>query len=638
LEFFFIVTSEKGRHNDARHAASNTRIAPTAMSSNATHATNTPTEGDTVTHVERALNEMLLKGADCAKCGAVRSTKKCACKLVYYCSKECQRWDWADHKARCTYKKARATANQIDPQEAFPGLPDHLVVTHILRYEYFDDPADLARLPAVSRAMCDAVAGTGLRFKELEECKVVDLGCLSAVQRMQRRGRLSRQELLCAAAARSGQLEELKVLRADGWPWDAETCHAAANSGHLEVLQWLRANGCLWNWATCAYAAGGGHLEVLQWARASRCPWNDFTCTMAAKGGHLEVLQWAHANGCPCDEMELHIATEAGHEAIVRTLIDAIADVNKAMDNGVTPLYISAQNGHKTVVQVLIELGANVSKAMDNGATPLIIATQNGHEAIVRTLIVAGTDVNKAMDNCGTPLYISAQNGHKTVVQVLIELGANVNKVMDTGGTPLYIAARNGDENVVQALIEASADVNKAEVDDCVTPLCVAAFQDHETVVRSLIEASVDVNKAMDNGGTPLYVAAHENHETVVRALIEAGADVNEAADNGATPLIMATRNDHEAIVRALIEAGANANKADDIGSVARQRTEQYVVYKDDWALGKRHLPRRVPHFLPRRPFLLRGLRVVRPSRHDLFFVHGDHPQPRSSRFPDELR
>jgi len=572
LEFFFVVTSEKGRHNDARHAASNTRIAPTAMSSNATHATNTPTEGDTVTHVERALNEMLLKGADCAKCGAVRSTKKCACKLVYYCSKECQRWDWADHKARCTYKKARATANQIDPQEAFPGLPDHLVVTHILRYEYFDDPADLARLPAVSRAMCDAVAGTGFRFKELEECKVVDLGCLSAVQRMQRRGRLSRQELLCAAAARSGQLEELKVLRADGWPWDAETCHAAANSGHLEVLQWLRANGCLWNWATCAYAAGGGHLEVLQWARASRCPWNDFTCTMAAKGGHLEVLQWAHANGCPCDEMELHIATEAGHEAIVRTLIDAIADVNKAMDNGVTPL------------------------------------------------------------------YISAQNGHKTVVQVLIELGANVNKVMDTGGTPLYIAARNGDENVVQALIEASADVNKAEVDDCVTPLCVAAFQDHETVVRSLIEASVDVNKAMDNGGTPLYVAAHENHETVVRALIEAGADVNEAADNGATPLIMATRNDHEAIVRALIEAGANANKADDIGSVARQRTEQYVVYKDDWALGKRHLPRRVPHFLPRRPFLLRGLRVVRPSRHDLFFVHGDHPQPRSSRFPDELR
>ena len=51
--------------------------------------------------------------------------------------------------------------------EAIPGLPDHLVVTHVLRSEYFNDPADLARLPAVSRAMRDAVVATGLKFEEL---------------------------------------------------------------------------------------------------------------------------------------------------------------------------------------------------------------------------------------------------------------------------------------------------------------------------------------------------------------------------------------------------------------------------------------------------------------------------------------
>ena len=48
--------------------------------------------------------------------------------------------------------------------EAFPGLPNHLVVAHILRSAYFDDPADLARLKAVSRTMRDAVAETGLEF------------------------------------------------------------------------------------------------------------------------------------------------------------------------------------------------------------------------------------------------------------------------------------------------------------------------------------------------------------------------------------------------------------------------------------------------------------------------------------------
>jgi hypothetical protein len=241
----FVTSEKKETERRAPHDAEHTT--PTAMSSNAKHATNTTKEGDTATHVERALNEMLLKGADCAKCGG-SACKKCACKLVYYCGKECQRGDWADHKARC--KKARATAQQSSPQEAIPGLPDHLVVAHVLRSEYFDDPADLARLPAVSRAMRDTVAATGLRFKELGEDEAVELGCLSAVQRMQRQGRLSSRELLCHAAALSGQLEELKLLRENDYPWDESTCFGAAFGGHLEVLRWVRANGCPWNETT----------------------------------------------------------------------------------------------------------------------------------------------------------------------------------------------------------------------------------------------------------------------------------------------------------------------------------------------------------------------------------------------------
>ena len=163
-------------------------------------------------------------------------------------------------------------ASLADAQDAIPGLLDDIVVTHVLRSEHFDDPADLARLPAVSRAMRDLVAETGLRFKELDEKRAVELGCVSAVQRMQRQGRLSRQERLCQAAARSGQLEELKALRADSWPWDRDTCSAAALGGHLEVLQWAHANGCLWDIRTCHKAAEGGYLKVILWARANGCP------------------------------------------------------------------------------------------------------------------------------------------------------------------------------------------------------------------------------------------------------------------------------------------------------------------------------------------------------------------------------
>ena len=204
-------------------------------------------------------------------------------------------------------------ASPAEVQEAIPRLPDHLVVEHVLRAEYFDDPADLARLTAVSRAMRDAVAAMGLRFKELDEYGALKLGCLSALQRLQRQGRLSREEHLCQAAARSGQLEELKALRADGCPWTVRTCCAAATGGHLEVLQWARANGAPWDAETCTDAARCGHFEVLQWARAKGCPWDTATCAHAARGGHLEVLQWARANGCPWDEYTCTNAAQGGH-------------------------------------------------------------------------------------------------------------------------------------------------------------------------------------------------------------------------------------------------------------------------------------------------------------------------------------
>ena len=204
--------------------------------------------------------------------------------------------------------------------EAIPGLLNDIVVTHILRREYFDDPADLARLPAVSRVMRDAVAATRLRFEDLDEYDAVKLGCLSALLRLDRGGHLSRRELLCFAAARGGHLEELQALRADGCPWDADTCSVAVEGGHLDMLHRARANGCPWEEDTCTFAAYFGHLEVLQWARANGCPWYSNTCAYAAEDVHLEVLQWARANGCLWVQETCVWAAEGGHLEVLQWL------------------------------------------------------------------------------------------------------------------------------------------------------------------------------------------------------------------------------------------------------------------------------------------------------------------------------
>jgi hypothetical protein len=124
-------------------------------------------------------------------------------------------------------------------------------------------------------------------------------------------------------AARLGQLEHLRWLRAHGCAWepcDSESegpCSSAAEGGHLSVLQWRHANGCPWDEWTSSQAAKGGHLAVLQYAHANGCPWDAWMCTVAAGDGHLAVLQWARANGCPWDADTRAHATRHGHTAVV---------------------------------------------------------------------------------------------------------------------------------------------------------------------------------------------------------------------------------------------------------------------------------------------------------------------------------
>ena len=137
------------------------------------------------------------------------------------------------------------------------------------------------------------MAATGLTFEELDEKRAVKLGCLCALQRLALAGRLSRKALLCKAAARSGQLEKLKLLRAGGCPWDWGTCYGAAKGGHFEVLQWVRAKGCPLDVETCWGAAEGGHLEMLQWLCANGCPWDEWTRKSAATMGYVETAQSA---------------------------------------------------------------------------------------------------------------------------------------------------------------------------------------------------------------------------------------------------------------------------------------------------------------------------------------------------------
>lgn len=187
------------------------------------------------------------------------------------------------------------TAHQPDAPDAIPGLPNHVVEHHVLRSEYFPDPADFARLQTVSRAMRNAVAATGRPVKPMGWKKASKLGCLSALQRLQRQGKISlfgKTEVFRWAAHR-GDLETMKWAHENDFPMDVHTCNFAAGGGRLEALKWLRAKNCPWNEDVIMYAGSCNYLELMQWAHAHGCPWFSQAIVMAARGGHLEMVQWA---------------------------------------------------------------------------------------------------------------------------------------------------------------------------------------------------------------------------------------------------------------------------------------------------------------------------------------------------------
>mmetsp|Transcript_40946 Transcript_40946/g.91581 ORF Transcript_40946/g.91581 Transcript_40946/m.91581 type:complete len:258 (+) Transcript_40946:40-813(+) len=83
-------------------------------------------------------------------------------------------------------------------------------------------------------------------------------------------------------------------------------------------------------------------------------------------------------------------AAQAGAVECARMLLEARADVDKAMHDGTTPLLIAAEQGQVEVVKLLLESGADREKADMAGATPVGVAAHRGHAEVLSWLLHDG--------------------------------------------------------------------------------------------------------------------------------------------------------------------------------------------------------------------------------------------------------
>ena len=238
----------------------------------------------------------------------------------------------------------------------------------------------------------------------------------------------------------------------------------------------------------------------------------------------------------------------------------------------------AAEHANGALVRTLLDAGADVNAPQVDGMTALHWAVYHDDAETAGLLVRSGADVNAENRYSVPPLSVAATNGSADIVRLLLDAGAHANAALRGGETVLMTAARTGSLGAVRALLAHGADPNALEQREQ-TALMWAAAEGHAAVAHALVEVGADLHAKLDSGFTPMFFAVREGHIEVVRTLLEAGVDVNELlervkdgpdravnnasyrpVDDGMSPLLMAVRNGHLELAVALVNAGADPN------------------------------------------------------------------------------
>ena len=120
------------------------------------------------------------------------------------------------------------------------------------------------------------------------------------------------------------------------------------------------------------HAAQHGHTAAVQCLLETRADVNQNTFRGDSNG------RWT----------ALYMAAGKGHTDVVQALLSARADFNIASeDDGCTPLHWAAENNRLGAVRVLVNAGADVNTKLTDGITSLWQAAYSGHTEVVRYLM-----------------------------------------------------------------------------------------------------------------------------------------------------------------------------------------------------------------------------------------------------------
>ena len=153
---------------------------------------------------------------------------------------------------------------------------------------------------------------------------------------------------------------------------------------------------------------------------------------------------------------ELIRAVEKGSIADVRRLWAEGANMNFAVEGGLTPLMVAASRNLPEIVEFLLNRGANANatlkgKGTDGTSVLMYAITAAGlgnmqMQEVLALLVKGGADVNAVDHRGNTALMWAASFGRDDIIEFLVSCGAKINTVDNSGKNALSYAVQHAQQ------------------------------------------------------------------------------------------------------------------------------------------------------------------------------------------------
>jgi len=254
----------------------------------------------------------------------------------------------------------------------------------------------------------------------------------------------------------------------------------------------------------------------------------------------------------------LEQAVYLGDVDAVNAFLDAGADIDAPVLDGLTLLMVAAATGDKAMVMSLIERGADVSLGRVDGSADLAGGEASEFETGAGSAFSMPVDPGMPADmGRAAPGEFSREAPNAELHGKLWREGGPM--PVEPDHVPLNLVPPPG----TPAYAMAESPAGPADRD---TATAEAANQ----VARHGTNKPQSANpQSAKSGMTPLIAAATAGHADVVDVLLAAGADVNAADARGRTPLIVAVGAGDRVSAGLILARGAHVGAVDDAGRSA---------------------------------------------------------------------